>query len=654
MDDTTGTRGRVLWRPPADAAEHTRIGAYLRWLAAERGRRFPEGDYDALWRWSVDDLDGFWRSVWDHFALASSTPVGPALADPSMPGARWFPGVALNYATHALRHDTGGPALVGLSQSRPRVELGMAELRDRVARCRAGLARLGVGRGDRVAAYLPNIPETVVAFLAAAGLGAVWSSCAPEFGTRSVVDRLRQIEPTVLLAVDGYRYGARTVDRAAEVAAIRAELPSLRATVTVPYLDPGARLDGTITWDELLDVAHGGRPAGVESRSTIRSTSCTRRAPPAAQGHRPRARRHPGRAPQGAGPAQRPGAGRPLLLVLHHRLDDVELPGVGPAGGGHPGAVRRRPRPPRPGGAVAAGRGAGDVLRDVGPVPAGLPQGGDRAVGRGRPVGAAAWGRPGAAAGRGLRVGLRGGGPGRAAVVGERGDRRVHRLRGRLPAGAGAGGEISCRYLGARSRRSTPAGARWWGSRASWSSPPPCRRCRWGSGATPTGPATGRPTSRTIRGLDPRRLDHGVRGRCLRDHRPVGRHPQPGRRADGHRRAVLGGGGPAGGGRQPGGPPRGPGRRARAAAAVRGPGPRAPWWTTTLRGASPPRCAASCRPATCPTRSTPCPASPGPCRARSWRCRSSASWAAPTRHGRQPGQPGRPDLLDAYALFVER
>jgi acetoacetyl-CoA synthetase len=264
VEDTTGTRGRVLWRPPADAAEHTRIGAYLRWLAAERGRRFPEGDYEALWRWSVDDLDGFWRSVWDHFTLASSTPVGPALADPSMPGARWFPGVTLNYATHALRHDTGGPALVGLSQSRPRVELGMAELRDRVARCRAGLARLGVGRGDRVATYLPNIPETVIAFLAAAGLGAVWSSCAPEFGTRSVVDRLRQIEPTVLLAVDGYRYGARTIGRAAEVAAVRAELGSLRATVTVPYLDPGARLDGTTTWDELLDVPAGGAPPAVE------------------------------------------------------------------------------------------------------------------------------------------------------------------------------------------------------------------------------------------------------------------------------------------------------------------------------------------------------------------------------------------------------
>jgi acetoacetyl-CoA synthetase len=260
VDDMTGGRGRVLWRPPAGAAAQTRIGAYVRWLAEERGRSFPAGDYDALWRWSVEDLDGFWRSVWDHFALRSSTPVGPALTDASMPGARWFPGVELNYAAHALRHDPPGPALVGLSQSRARVELGIADLRDRVDRCRAGLARLGVGRGDRVAAYLPNVPETVIAFLAAAGLGAVWSSCAPEFGTRSVVDRLRQIEPAVLLAVDGYRYGSRSIDRAGEVAAIRAELPSLRSTVTVPYLDPDARLPDTVAWDELLDGAAGDAP----------------------------------------------------------------------------------------------------------------------------------------------------------------------------------------------------------------------------------------------------------------------------------------------------------------------------------------------------------------------------------------------------------
>jgi acetoacetyl-CoA synthetase len=259
METEGAARGRVLWSPPPDAGERSRLGRYLRWLDAERGRRFDPADYGGVWRWSVDDLDGFWQSIWDHFRLESATPTGPAVADARMPGARWFPTAEVNYAAHALRSEPSGPALVGLSQSRGRVELSMADLRDLVARCRAGLVRAGVGRGDRVAAYLPNAPETVVAFLAAASLGAVWSSCAPEFGTRSVVDRLRQIEPVVLLAVDGYRYGERVVERSGEVAAIRDALPSLRATVTVGYLDPGARLDGTLTWDEL--VAEAAAPA---------------------------------------------------------------------------------------------------------------------------------------------------------------------------------------------------------------------------------------------------------------------------------------------------------------------------------------------------------------------------------------------------------
>jgi acetoacetyl-CoA synthetase len=252
---TVDGRGRILWEPPPDVRDRSRIGRYLRWLEAERGLRFS--GYDELWRWSVGDLDAFWGSVWDHFGLDSATPVGTALADAAMPGARWFPGVELNYSAHALRSEPDGPALVALSQSRGRIELTMDDLRDQVARCRAGLERLGVRRGDRVAAYLPNVPEAVVALLATASLGAIWSSCAPEFGTRSVVDRLRQIEPAVLLAVDGYRYGDKAVDRRTEVDAVRSELPSLRATVLLPYLDggrarstPGA--GDTVTWDDLL------------------------------------------------------------------------------------------------------------------------------------------------------------------------------------------------------------------------------------------------------------------------------------------------------------------------------------------------------------------------------------------------------------------
>ena len=261
-------RGDVLWRPSPDARERTRLGHYLDRLAAERGLSFDA--YEDLWRWSVTDLDAFWRSVWDHFGLSSATPVGGALpADGrAMPGARWFPGVTLNYAEHALRGPAEGApaggdlALVARSQTRGPADVTWDELRDRVARCRAGLARLGVRQGDRVAAYLPNIPETIVAFLATASLGAVWTSCAPEFGTRSVVDRLAQVEPTVLLAVDGYRYGRRTVDRTGEVAAVRAALPTLRATVTVGYLDPDARLEGSSTWDELLGAGESDPYAG--------------------------------------------------------------------------------------------------------------------------------------------------------------------------------------------------------------------------------------------------------------------------------------------------------------------------------------------------------------------------------------------------------
>nr|MBA2496520.1 acetoacetate--CoA ligase [Acidimicrobiia bacterium] len=180
------------------------------------------------------------------------------LADPSMPGARWCPGGTLNWAEHCLDpepRDPSAPVLLSRSQTRADADLTMAELRDRVARCRTGLARLGVGRNDRVAAYLPNIAEAAVTLLAAASLGAIFVSCAPEFGPRAVVDRLAQIGPTVLVTVDGYRYGARAVDKAADVAAIRAALPTLRATVVVGYLDvvtAGARVPGALAWDELL------------------------------------------------------------------------------------------------------------------------------------------------------------------------------------------------------------------------------------------------------------------------------------------------------------------------------------------------------------------------------------------------------------------
>jgi acetoacetyl-CoA synthetase len=243
----TTTPPELLFAP---STEGTEMGRFLEWLAAERGLGF--GSYDELYRWSVDDLEGFWGAIWDFFGVRSHAPYERVLGRREMPGAEWFPGARLNYAEHAFGTgtDTVAVAVVAHSQTRAPVELTFGELREQVARARAGLQRLGVGRGDRVVAYLPNIPETLVAFLATASLGAIWAACAPEFGVRSVVDRFSQVEPKVLLTIGGYTYGDKEVDRRAEVAAIRAELPTVQHTVHVPY-GPQA-IPEALGWDDLL------------------------------------------------------------------------------------------------------------------------------------------------------------------------------------------------------------------------------------------------------------------------------------------------------------------------------------------------------------------------------------------------------------------
>ena len=233
------------------------MGRFLTWLGAGRGPHLD--DYDAAWRWSVDDPGAFWTALATFFGVRWATPPVRPLASALMPGARWFPGATLNYAEHLLampgRAGTD-EVLVANSQTRLRVSLTADELRDAVGRCRAGLVRLGVRRGDRVAALLPNGPEAVIALLSTASLGATWSSCAPEFGVRAVVDRFAQVEPVVFLAIDGYRYGDRVVDRADEVARIREALPSVRATVVVPYLRAEAEalgaIPGAVAWSAML------------------------------------------------------------------------------------------------------------------------------------------------------------------------------------------------------------------------------------------------------------------------------------------------------------------------------------------------------------------------------------------------------------------
>ena len=234
----------IIWEPTPESIERAQITRYLRWLGRERGLTFET--YHDLWRWSVTDLDAFWASIWDHRGIRSTTPYTRILAKDTMPGAEWFPGVELSYAEHALAVRDDRVAIVARSEARGLdrlTTLTYGELAAQVAAVRAGLVRLGVRRGDRVVAYMPNIPETVIGFLATASLGAVWASCSPDFGTRAVVDRFAQLEPVVLLAVDGYRYGGKAFDRGAELAEIERALPSLRAPNSGAALDQVAPID---------------------------------------------------------------------------------------------------------------------------------------------------------------------------------------------------------------------------------------------------------------------------------------------------------------------------------------------------------------------------------------------------------------------------
>jgi acetoacetyl-CoA synthetase len=241
---TQADQPELLWTPSEERIEQSALTAYARAVG-------HEGDYGDLWQWSVDDLEGFWASIWEHFDVQAATPYERVLGDRSMPGAEWFPGSRLSYAEHLFRgKDDDAVAIRHASELRDAAELTWGELRDQTARIAAGLRRMGVTEGDRVVAYIPNIPEALAAFAACASIGATWSSCSPDFGARSVVDRFAQIEPKVLIAVDGYRYGGKDFDRRAVVDGLRAEMPSLEHTVLLPYLGAG-ELDGTTTWDEL-------------------------------------------------------------------------------------------------------------------------------------------------------------------------------------------------------------------------------------------------------------------------------------------------------------------------------------------------------------------------------------------------------------------
>ncbi|MFC7466985.1 acetoacetate--CoA ligase [Actinomadura keratinilytica] len=250
---TAEPQPQPLWQPTEERVAQAAVTRFQSWAAEHHGAP-ADGGYPALHRWSVEELDTFWQAVTEWFDVRFDTPAARVLGERSMPGAQWFPGATLNYAEHALRAAADrpdAPALLHVDETGTVGPTSWAELRRQVGSLAAELRALGVEPGDRVSGYLPNIPQAVVALLASAAVGAVWTSCAPDFGARSVLDRFQQVEPVVLFTVDGYRYGGKEHDRRDTVAELRAALPSLRAVVHIPLLGTPAP-EGARDWADLV------------------------------------------------------------------------------------------------------------------------------------------------------------------------------------------------------------------------------------------------------------------------------------------------------------------------------------------------------------------------------------------------------------------
>ena len=245
--------GDLLWEPSAEVIAEANLTRYMAWLKANRGLDFQT--YRDLWHWSVTDIEAFWGSLWDYFGIIASKPYRDVLVERTMPGAKWFVGAELNYTENFFKNKTDArPAILYRAENEPLTEIGWQEVYDQTAKIAQALKALGVQRGDRVVAYMPNIPETIYAFLATASLGAIWSSCSPDFGGPSVLDRFSQIEPKVLIAVDGYDWNGKTFDRRAVVAELQANLPTVEKTIFVSKVTEGdtTGLKNTVLWTDLL------------------------------------------------------------------------------------------------------------------------------------------------------------------------------------------------------------------------------------------------------------------------------------------------------------------------------------------------------------------------------------------------------------------
>lgn len=242
-----------LWQPDKARIGRSQMHDFMQWLAREKGLSFE--DYNALWQWSVDKLEDFWEAFWTYFDIPHSAPYTSVLDSHRMPGAKWFEGARLNMIEQPFRFHEDNPdhpAIISRSETRPYQELSWGEFKRQVASFAHSLRSMGVKPGDRVVAYLPNIAEAPIAFYACASIGAIWSSCSPDMGTRSVIDRFRQIDPKVMVAVDGYRYGGKDFDRLDVLQRIRQELPTLENVVLLPYLNESASLENSVPWADLI------------------------------------------------------------------------------------------------------------------------------------------------------------------------------------------------------------------------------------------------------------------------------------------------------------------------------------------------------------------------------------------------------------------
>ena len=322
--------GKLLWKPSEERITGSNMYRFMTFVNGRHQQNFT--DYDGLYAWSVSNIADFWADVWDFVGIKASRRYDEVIDDDrKMPGAKWFSGARLNFAENLLRFRDDSVALIFKGEDHPTRKMTYAELYDEVARIGEESAGGWVGPGDRVAGFMPNMPETVIAMLAATSIGAVWSSCSPDFGIKGVLDRFGQIKPKVLFVADGYFFKGKNLDSLSRVAEILKALPSIEKVVVVPYTEQEP--DISALRNAFHYQAFGAQESGLEDR-----LRATRLRPPAlhhvhlgddrsSQVHGPERRGNPDPSSQGTDPPYEPDAGGHDLLFHHLRVDDVELAG---------------------------------------------------------------------------------------------------------------------------------------------------------------------------------------------------------------------------------------------------------------------------------------------------------------------------------------